>query len=256
MAVDGVAGAQAETADLRGRDVDIVRAGQIVGFRRAQEAEAVRQHLDDAVADDVGFARRELLEDREHQLLLAHGAGVFDLKLLGEGDELRRIFGFEFLEFHFPHTIVLWEWASGGSEIATSLAERKSRRSWVPMRLWEPGPDASAGSSHLEPELNCIRLRSVGLAKIGKDRRVRQGPRRTMHRQRRCDQNGFSTTQNNDDDHQDRRYLIDYTIEFLGMRGCGRRQNPSPIGQIARARPKGRRPSASFACSQPDANHP
>ena len=64
--------------------------GQVVGFRRAQEAEAVGQHLDDAFADDVDLARRELLEDGEHQLLLAHGAGVLDLELFGEGDELGR----------------------------------------------------------------------------------------------------------------------------------------------------------------------
>ena len=90
VAVDGVAGAQAEAADLRRRDVDIVRPRQIIRLRRAQKAEAVRQNLDDAFADNVGFARRELLEDTEHQLLLAHGAGVLDLELLGERDKLRR----------------------------------------------------------------------------------------------------------------------------------------------------------------------
>ena len=82
MAVDGVAGAQAEAADLRGRDVDVVRAGQVVRFRRAQEAEAVGQHLDHAFADDVDLLLRKLLEDAEHQLLLAHGRGVLDLDAL------------------------------------------------------------------------------------------------------------------------------------------------------------------------------
>ena len=83
---DRVAGLQREAADLRGRDVDVVRTGQIVGVGRAQEAEAVLQHFDDAVADDLDVLRGELLEDREHQLLLAHDAGVLDLELLGEGD--------------------------------------------------------------------------------------------------------------------------------------------------------------------------
>ncbi len=55
LPVDGVAGAQAEAADLRGRDVDVVRAGQVIRFRRAQEAEAVGQDFDDAFADDVDF---------------------------------------------------------------------------------------------------------------------------------------------------------------------------------------------------------
>ena len=55
MAFDGVAGAQAEAADLRWRDVDVVRARQIIGVGRAQEAETVGQNLDDAFADDIGF---------------------------------------------------------------------------------------------------------------------------------------------------------------------------------------------------------
>ncbi len=97
MAFDGVAGAQAEAADLRGRDVNIVGAGEVIRFRRAEKAEAVGEHLDDAFADDVDFLRGELLEDRKHQLLLAHGAGVFDLMLFGEGDKLGRRFGLEVL---------------------------------------------------------------------------------------------------------------------------------------------------------------
>ena len=104
VAVDGVAGAQAEAADLRGRDVDVVGAGQVVRFRRAQEAEAVGEHFDHAFADDVDFLRGELLQDREHQLLLAHGRGVLDLMFFSKGEELGRILGLEVLEFHFPHT--------------------------------------------------------------------------------------------------------------------------------------------------------
>ena len=87
VAVDGVAGAQAEAADLRGRDVDVVRAGQVVRLRRAQEAEAVRQDLDHAFADDVDLLGGELLEDGEHQLLLAHGAGVLDFLFFGKSEE-------------------------------------------------------------------------------------------------------------------------------------------------------------------------
>ncbi len=103
MAFDGVAGAQAEPADLRGRDVDVVRAGQVIRFRRAQKSEAVRQHFDDAFADDVDFLLRELFQDREHQLLLAQGAGVFDLLFFGEGEKLNGVFGLEVLKLYFPH---------------------------------------------------------------------------------------------------------------------------------------------------------
>ena len=109
MAVDGVAGAQAEAADLRGRNVNIVGPRQIVRFRRAQEAKTVRQHFDHAFADNIGLAHRKLLEDAEHQLLLAHGRGILDLELFGKGDELSRSLGLELLEFHFTHS----EWSYG-----------------------------------------------------------------------------------------------------------------------------------------------
>src|SRR5207248_3558251 len=58
MPINGIAGAQAEPADLRGRDIDVVRAGQIIRFRRAQETEAIGEHFDHAFADDVGLAHR------------------------------------------------------------------------------------------------------------------------------------------------------------------------------------------------------
>ncbi len=101
--VDGIAGPEPEPADLGGRDVDIVGPRQVIGFRGAQEAEAVREHFDHALADDVDFAAGQLLEDGEHQLLLAHGAGVFDFELLGKAEQLGRSLGFEILQFHFPH---------------------------------------------------------------------------------------------------------------------------------------------------------
>jgi hypothetical protein len=99
----GVARAQAETADLRGGDVDVVRPRQVVRFRGTQEAEAVLQDLDHALADDLDVAGGELLEDREHQLLLAHGAGVLDLELFREGRQLGRRLGLEVLQLDFPH---------------------------------------------------------------------------------------------------------------------------------------------------------
>ena len=84
VAVDGVTGTQSKPADLRGGDVDVVGTRQVVRLRRAQKTEAVGEHLDHAFTNDVGFAHGELLEDTEHQLLLAHGAGIFHRELLGE----------------------------------------------------------------------------------------------------------------------------------------------------------------------------
>jgi hypothetical protein len=99
-ALHRVAGAQAEAADLGRRDVDVVRTRQVVRVVRAQEAEPVLKHLDRTGADDLGLVGRELLQDREHQLLLAHGRGILDLDLLREGDEFGRRFGLEVLELH------------------------------------------------------------------------------------------------------------------------------------------------------------
>ncbi len=84
LAFDGVSGAERKAADLRGRDINVVGTSEIVGIRRAQEAEAVLKNLDDAGADDLDVLRSELLQCREHQLLFAHGAGVLDAGLFGE----------------------------------------------------------------------------------------------------------------------------------------------------------------------------
>ena len=197
VAVDGVAGAQAEAADLRGRDVDVVGAGQVVRFRRAQEAEAVRQHFDDAFADDVGLARRELLEDAEHQLLLAHGRGVLDLELFGKGDELGRSLGLEVLEFHFPHTNVLWKLASGGVESKASLARRrgKARRSLgsegfgAPDPMHRPAPihwsQNSTASAYVR--WDAPKIRKDGTSGKGRESDCALGNASTR-------QNGFTTT--------------------------------------------------------------
>src|SRR6185437_2408590 len=41
MTFDRIAGAQAEAADLRRRDIDVIRAGKIIGIGRAQKSEPV-----------------------------------------------------------------------------------------------------------------------------------------------------------------------------------------------------------------------
>src|SRR5690606_41589096 len=59
-----IAGVQVEAPDLGGRDVDVVRAGQVGRLRRPQEAEAVGQDLQDAVTEDLFAALR--LRSEEH----------------------------------------------------------------------------------------------------------------------------------------------------------------------------------------------
>ena len=78
LAGDGVAGAQVEAADLRGRDVDVVGAGQVVVLGRAQEAEAVGQALEHAFGEDQAALFGLRLQDLEDQLLLAQSGGAGD----------------------------------------------------------------------------------------------------------------------------------------------------------------------------------
>ncbi len=125
LAFDGVARAQREAADLGGRDVDVVGSRQIVGVGRAQEAEAILQHLDDAGAGNFDLFGGELLERGEHQLLLAHGAGVLDARLLREAQELRGRLELEVFELHFLHGMLRWPRRWGG------------RRGAGPGRWWE-----------------------------------------------------------------------------------------------------------------------
>ena len=88
FALDGVAGAEAEAADDRRSDVNVVGAGEIIGFGRTEEAEAVVEHLDGAGAHDLDAIFGLDLEDREHEVLLAHGRCAFDAHFLGHRDEL------------------------------------------------------------------------------------------------------------------------------------------------------------------------
>ena len=84
----GVAGLQVELADLRRRHVDVVRARQVVVVGRAQEAEAVGQHLEHAFRENEAALLGLRLEDLEDQLLLAHAGGAGDRHVLRDLREL------------------------------------------------------------------------------------------------------------------------------------------------------------------------
>ena len=69
---DRVAGADVRFLEDFGADIDVVRTRQVVRFRRAQEAEAVDQNLEHALARDLDFAVRQLLQDRKQHILGTH----------------------------------------------------------------------------------------------------------------------------------------------------------------------------------------
>jgi len=79
----GVAGAQVELADLARGDVDVVGAGEVVVLRRAQEAEALRQHLQHAFGEEQSFPLGLGFQQPEDQFLLAQGKGTLDPVGLG-----------------------------------------------------------------------------------------------------------------------------------------------------------------------------
>src|SRR6185503_1911296 len=68
---DGVARAQVEAANLARAHVDVVGAGEIRAIGRAQEAEAVLQDLEHALAEDVLAVLRVRLENGKDDVLLA-----------------------------------------------------------------------------------------------------------------------------------------------------------------------------------------
>ena len=81
FAFDHVSGMQIEAADLAGADIDVVGACGVTRVRAAQEPEAVGQYLQHPVGNDLLAGAGPLFDDGEHQLLLAHAAGVFYLQL-------------------------------------------------------------------------------------------------------------------------------------------------------------------------------
>ena len=103
LAFHRVACAQRKAPDLRRGDIDIVGTRQIVCFRRTQEAETVRQHFNDAFADNVDALLGILFEDREHHVLGAERRSVFHFKLFGNRQKFGRPFGLEVLQFDLRH---------------------------------------------------------------------------------------------------------------------------------------------------------
>ena len=100
VAADGVAGLQIELADLRGRDVDVVGAGQIVVVGRAEEAVAVGQDFQHAFGEDVAFFFALRLKDLEDQVLLAEAAGAGNFQGARNAAQLSDVFFFEFCDRH------------------------------------------------------------------------------------------------------------------------------------------------------------
>src|ERR1700686_5293797 len=92
LAGDGVSGAEIEFADLRRRNVDVVRAGKVVVFRRAEKTESVGETFEDAFRKDQTIFLRLSAENLEDQLLFAHAAGAGNIQFLGDLGEVGDVF--------------------------------------------------------------------------------------------------------------------------------------------------------------------
>src|SRR5690606_36321291 len=88
QAGDRVAGTQIEAANLTRADVDVVRTGEIGAVGRAQEAEAVLQDLEHAVAVDVLALLGVRIEDREDDVLLARAREALEADGFGHLHQL------------------------------------------------------------------------------------------------------------------------------------------------------------------------
>jgi len=98
--VDRVASAQAKAANLGWADVDVIRARQIVGLRTPKKAEPVLENLQGSRAEDLHPLLGRGLEDGEHHVLFAHGVRIFDIELLGKGEQIGRRFLLQLLQRH------------------------------------------------------------------------------------------------------------------------------------------------------------
>jgi len=125
VAADGVAGLEIELANLRGGDVDVVRAGEVVVVGRAEEAVAVGEDFEDAFGEDVAFFFGLRLEDLEDEVLFAEAAGTGDVEGAGELAEFGDALFFQFGNGHvFLASFMsldgrenLWNGKSGIAEI-------------------------------------------------------------------------------------------------------------------------------------------
>ena len=98
--VDGVAGFEVKTFDLRWRDVDVVRGRQVVVVDGTQETESFGEGFEDALAPDFAAFLGLSLEDGIDEFLPTQISRIFDIELGGVGEEFRDVHAFDFFDLH------------------------------------------------------------------------------------------------------------------------------------------------------------
>ena len=100
LATNRVAGFEVKFADLRRRNVNVVRARKIVVVGGAEEAVPVRQDFKHAFCENMAFLFALRLENFENQVLLTHAAGAGKVERAGNLGQLGYVLFFEFCDGH------------------------------------------------------------------------------------------------------------------------------------------------------------
>ena len=189
---DRVAVAEAEAADLAGRDVDVVWAGEIVVVGAAEEAEAIGQDFERALAVHHAFELHPLFEDAEDQVLLLEAADLGDVFRLGRSNQLGHAHPLQLGDVDVAVAgIVLGDGGADAADAFGGLIELfGERQRFFAIELGEKlaidrgvavaagGPHAAVkGARAILPRI-AVRLISHELFAPGRDRAVARGRRR------------------------------------------------------------------------------
>src|SRR4029077_5502557 len=83
-----VAGAQIKLSYLRGRNINVVRAGKVVIFRRAQETETIGKRFEHTFGENQATLLSLGRQHLEDQLLFAHSSCAGDVHAFGDAGQL------------------------------------------------------------------------------------------------------------------------------------------------------------------------
>ena len=108
LTFDGVAGAQAEAANLRRRNVNVVGTGKVVVVGRAEETKAVGKRLKNAITEDLASVRGVMTQDLEDQVLASHARDILDVEPLTHVDQLGHLFALQLSQVHRVRSSVGW----------------------------------------------------------------------------------------------------------------------------------------------------
>ena len=120
--------AQAKTADLRGRHIDILRAGQIIVDRGAKKPEIVRQNFKDALAYDIAAASGMRLKNLKSQLMLSKSAQTFKLQLISQRQQFGNSLALHLVKIQRHALAISWGFLNSRG-LAHRIAARRGFRS-------------------------------------------------------------------------------------------------------------------------------